>query len=651
MKKFKICVLIMLAAVMSFSSVLSGCKKPQTLIPPPPPDETLAGYDFVTDGKTEFKIVVAANADENETVAADELRIFINEACQTNIPVITDAEASDGERGKYISVGRNALFNKSGIAVDNDRLGTSGYMLVTKGKTVFLIAGWDVYLRESRYGIIYAAYGLLERLISLRIFTTDCYTYNAGPTVAMKNFTVTELPDYDWRAIADRYLYTGLRPYQRMRLMSLDLNIWGGHHTHYYVLPPTEDCGFYNSPYNTYIKGDKVYLKDHPDWYNNAGSELNFTNEEMIDEYIRRCKEILTDNPRTSLVYFGSMDNVKGPDDAHLDYAMEHYNTNGAGLYVVFINKVSAALDKWVETEFPGRKLFYQAMFYHWNLNAPVNEDGTPHSEWVIPRPNVTIDFVPIDMPSWVVPMDAPANSGVLGNIEKWHKITDNLSIYTYGANYNMYMTNFHDFFSFAPNLKLGLKYGFRGWYEEITAQSVKPSFNEMRIFLHSQLMWDTSRGTMALMHEFIDAFYGSAAPFVKEYLDLTIENNNANVASTKLKQGCYSGDSAAKELYSFEVVYRMSAALRAGEVALEALRETDYPLFDKLRNRVRIQMVTVLFLVLSHYQTYFTRAENIAMIDELEITCARNGITYVYGADLGTGIRNNVEKWRQQNF
>ncbi len=43
--------------------------------------------------------------------------------------------------------------------------------------------------------------------------------------------------------------------------------------------------------------------------------------------------------------------------------------------------------------------------------------------------------------------------------------------------------------------------------------------FAEMRTWLVSKLMWDPSRDTEELMQEFLEDYYGAAAPYLYRYI------------------------------------------------------------------------------------------------------------------------------------
>ena len=64
--------------------------------------------------------------------------------------IVSDNGLTFNPQDKYISVGNTEILATSGVAVEQDKLTSDGYRIVTKGNTV-IIAG------PSDYGTLYGA--------------------------------------------------------------------------------------------------------------------------------------------------------------------------------------------------------------------------------------------------------------------------------------------------------------------------------------------------------------------------------------------------------------------------------------------------------------------------------------------------------------
>lgn len=629
MKKFIVCIIAGIFALLS----LAACKNPEEINPSGiqesyrEVEET--DYYFVSNGSSEFIIVIPDEEDQNEQMAASELQMYVKDLLGVTLPVVSDKDIEYNESRKLISVGRTALFEKSGISVDDNELKTSGYIVETRGNNVFLTGSGNT---ESNYGMLYAVYDLLYELIGLKFYTDDCMVYNGDMFVKMKNFSVKEIPHYDWRDFGAARMTQSYR--RKMRLLSGETNYMGTTHTHFLFMPKEK------------------YYEDHPDWYSSNGKHLRLINEEMTLEFIEQVKQFLRDYPQASLVFIGIEDDSSAFSADDAVKTKELYNTNEAGLNIVFLNKVINAVEKWLPTEFPGRTVNYRTLAYYSHFDAPVDYDPetdtfTPHSEYVIPHEKLNIHFTPIGMPSWTQPIHSEANSSVDINIRKWSAITDNMSIYSYGINFRNYLMNFNDFSSFQANVRYCLGLGFNGYYQQGAINSVTSSFEEMRIYVQAQLMWNTALDYKDLCEEFIRVYYGDAAEQILEYFNLTVVNNAINTEENNLSQGTTTGAPGAAVYYPFELVNRMLTLFEEAEKALEPLRSADEDLYSVMLNRVRQQKVTPLYLALNHYSRNFSQTKVREMLNEMETTCASNGILRVDEGDSSSGIQSLIEKWR----
>ena len=112
--------------------------------------------DLVNNGNSNYSIFIAENAkDELISFAVNELRQNFYKATGLFLDVKTDAEVSYTESTQVLSIGENALLQQAGVTFDKSELGAAGYVVQTKGKSVFMVGG-------ANEGSIYAVYGWLK---------------------------------------------------------------------------------------------------------------------------------------------------------------------------------------------------------------------------------------------------------------------------------------------------------------------------------------------------------------------------------------------------------------------------------------------------------------------------------------------------------
>ena len=588
-------------------------------------------YDFFKNGSSDFKILIPAEATSNETKAYGELSCFLELSLGMPLSVVKDNQATIDISQKYISVGRTRLFEESGLAPNNEVLKTSGYEMKTVGNSLFLY-GSD-YLNAD-YGVIYAVYGFLEEMIDLKIYTSDCYTYETSMHLKMKKFDVLEIPDYDYRSCGTGRIDATYK--MRMRNLSGTQQAFGGVHNHLQYLPP------------------EIYWEDHPEWYVTTGKELRLANEEMRLEFIESCKQILRDKPEVTQLFFGLQDNHNPLSVEDAAYAKEKYNTNQSGLNIAFCNQVVTAIEEWLPTEFPNRYLEYSTFAYFEHQEPPVNYDEktdtfTPHSEWVVPHEKLAIRISYMTMQDWGTPLTSEENAAMYRGLRGWASICDNITIYGYGTNFHGFVIPFVGFQAWEANLRLGYEeLGYRGYYDEMTSGgTATAAFEEMRIYIQSEMLWDTSLHYEDLAREFINAYYGEAAPQVWEYLTLCYDNLAIQDLETQMTQGHVTGHPYQSKYWAFELVWKLNGVLEEAEAQYEPLKEMNLDEYQVMINRVRQQKVTPQYLLMRHYTNYLDKTFIRETLDEMYETVMVNGFTHNEQGDEYHALAKQIEAWR----
>ena len=113
--------------------------------------------------KTDYRIVVAADAAPSVMHGAEELKHFLGEISGADF--IIDTDKSKQTETEFL-VGRSSHLDDLNCGIDISSLGDEGLYLKTVGKTV-VIAGSDV--RGAMYGV----YQLLDEYLGCRWFTED----------------------------------------------------------------------------------------------------------------------------------------------------------------------------------------------------------------------------------------------------------------------------------------------------------------------------------------------------------------------------------------------------------------------------------------------------------------------------------------------
>ena len=140
-------------------------------------------YGLVTNGKSDYKIVIPENATSAETLAWQELKTYFFTATGANLTVVTDNTVTWSNDAQYLSVGKTKLLSSASVTLDQKALGENGYMLKTAGKSLFMAGGVE-------YGTLYAVQRFMHDTVDYEVYAVD-------ETYCRTDVTELKLPQYD----------------------------------------------------------------------------------------------------------------------------------------------------------------------------------------------------------------------------------------------------------------------------------------------------------------------------------------------------------------------------------------------------------------------------------------------------------------------
>ncbi len=285
-------------------------------------------------GTAKAVIVVAADADEPERHAADELAEFLRQITGAEFEI----EPAPAEGKSRLLVGPGAA-RLAQADFSTDGLGADGIIIRNVGDDLLLAGGHP-------RGTLYAVYTFLEDTLGCRWWSSKVSTIPQKPTVAIGDLDIRYVPtleyrepywfdafDADW---AVRNKSNGQRP-------ALDAKR-GGKHVYE---------GFVHT-FNKLIPPDK-YFKDHPEWFSEIEgkrssnrTQLCLTNEQMYQELLKNLKVQLRNNPAATIASVSQNDWRKNCQCSKCA-GIEEEEGSPAGLMLQFVNRVAED----IEDEFP----------------------------------------------------------------------------------------------------------------------------------------------------------------------------------------------------------------------------------------------------------------------------------------------------------
>lgn len=562
-------------------------------------------------GKSDYVLILPETYTSAESLAAEEFVAFMRQSTGYTFETYSDADTLPKGQ-KFISIGNTAQRNRTAIEIDDKKLGRSGFRVDTFRDNIY-VSGANT---TSSFGVLYGVYYLLENLIDYKCYAADEIYLVKKDTIKLFKYEVQYIPNIEMRS-ANYRLVTSDPTYQnRMRLVNrFNSTEWAvnGHST-LVVLPA------------------KKYLTDHPDWYAGSGTELCFTNEDMIDEFIKNTKQYITDNPQAIYMSVTMMDDYDFCECDRCKASVEKYggkvNGGETATYLIFVNKVARAIAEWMEEEYPSREMTIVAYAYHQTFQAPVKVEKGKYvavAPEVIPEKNVSVMFCPISQ-DYLYPVYDSANLESARSYEQWNVLTNNVSIYEYTTNFLNYLVNFNNFGTVASNIKFYAQNHITYYFEQSSGGSFTPCFEALRIYTESQMLWDPSQDYADLTVDFFHHYYKDASVGMLNYYNLLrswykkLENDGVSCG------GIYYTIQK-EEHWPMGVLQSFLNCIDDAFASIEPLKESDPELYSVLWDRINLEKISPMYLMCALYGSYYPADEYKAMVDDLEYYGGKYGI------------------------
>lgn len=600
MKNLTKVISLLLCAVMLFA--LAACNKNDTPTDNKP-DKT--AYNLVQGGVSEYKIVLSAMATANELFAANELANFLNLATGAELEIVTDDEYPSSDA--IIAIG-NTKQAQAANAVSEQNLATSSFVLKTVGNSLYVTADKNGDGEACLYGV----YQILQDAVNFRVYAADEIGYDTdNDTIPLYNYDKVYKPTFDQRELGYASIANDETYKKRMRLVWHDTDVRWTLHGH------TQASHFVNPDFSDTLHPEHegmTYGQAHPDWFDggqlcwSAGAEMERVAAEKLIWYIENY-------PQGEYIMLGQMDNTDYCSCDRCKKKMAELGINPAGMQILFLNNVIKIAEQWRAENRPEQDVKYVTFAYNGTLQPPVKKDGNGNlvaiNDQVKPHDKLYIYFTPIET-DFAVDLSNQRNLSVMEALNGWNALASGrIMVYIYDINFHNYFINFNNFGTVEGMYRDYLDNGVYYMYSQGPIDTCVPCFQEMRVFVESQLMWDIGQGYDNLVNEFMQAYYRDAAPAVRKFYEL-IRNRYARyyaVDDTSLGGGIYDsiGDS---DIWTENLVNALGDALDDALSAVEKYKTTDNELYAKLHDRIMKEYLSVIFLKLSYYQASYTSAQ-----------------------------------------
>lgn len=459
--------------------------------------EGRAALALADKGQSRYQIVIATNAPPSVRYAAEELQRYVEKISGAKLPIVTDATRSGS---REILVGDNAHLRKLGLKIDFARLGTDGFTLRTDGNRLIIAGG-------KPRGTLYGVYSLLEEKLGARWFTPELEVVPRTNHLSLPALNETYVPALDYREVYWTEMMRNADFAARHRLNGNSYQL-------------TEKHGGRAAVYFPFVHSldsliPQELFKEHPDYFPLIdGKRVNgyvqrcLSNPEVLKLSIARVRQWIKEHPEATIISVSQNDTGKW---CHCEQckALDDAEGSPAASLLRFVNAIAED----IERDYP--RIRIDTLAYQYTRKPP---------KTLRPRSNVIIRLCSIEccFAHSLATCTSQENRRFRDDIIAWQPVAPSLYIWDYTPNFGHYQQPFPNFAALQPNVQFFVQHGVKGLFEQ---GNYSPGGNgelgPLRAYVLAKLLWNPNTDVTRHIAEFLNAYYGQAAPKLHAYLDL----------------------------------------------------------------------------------------------------------------------------------
>ncbi len=613
-KSFKIFIVLMLALTVvatCFSGVIGAFGNNEKYL--------------VSQGASEYKIVIAEDADSSIKTAGRELQIFFEEATDVQLPIITDDQTVSG--GKYISIGKTSLLT-SEVQSKLENLKSSGYVIKTVGNTLYLVG-------RTSTGSLYSVYGFLREALGFEYFHTNVYNLNKGVgDLELKDYDLSVNPDID---------IMGAPNVGFIQNNSMNMNRFNVLTTEHSFIPANGTSQVHNL-FKIIDPNSSIY-EEHPEWFsdnkatgcftahtNLANPSADRTNyEEMLNYFLEVVKQGMKESSAETFMV-SQPDNCGFCECAGCTASAAKFGGD-SGIMVNFCNDLSRKVLAWLETaegekydrEFKLVFLAYQAC-----AAAPTSD--------ITCDENVGVYIAFDSYRSSYGLLEDKWNKSLYETVLGWSEKTSIFMFWIYDVNFEDY---------FYPYDTSAYKQDFYKVMKEVgtvyvndqnqTQNANATAWGNLKAYISTKLRWNVNANTEELTIEYFKGCYKDAW---KIMYDLYAQYKaHWAILKNKVELGVLDDQSAdlrsifgnlnKVEFWSRTMLEGWVSQYRQALEAIKPLEQTDKEAYDKAYKLVIVEMISPMYILLDLYASEYPSTTLVGMKSEFKALVQASDLGY----------------------
>ena len=557
---------------------------------------------FIENNSSQYVIALPGDASISENFAAEELNYFLNMAAGVTLPVQTDPQVTEGS--KFISLGKNSVSEHYEVAepdIDDD-----GFILKTCDDSLIILDNGGYFSR----GVLFGVYEFLSHLLHFDTFSADEIYIDRVNSVKMLDIDALEIPDLGGRSVYSD-LQTGVSLGNRMRKYSSQRKEEDSLMMYYFTVP---DRAWHNS---FEVLDPEKYSEDHPLIYSSDFSQLCYTahddDEEykfMLDTSVKYFTDYIASRPALSEFHFTftqsdttTLCSCKTCTDMN-----EKYGAFSATI-VLFMNDLAEGIQGYLDENSLNVDFSICFFAYHQSQAAPVktDENGNLYPEMMLSEH--VFPLIAIIEANGFAGLDESANGTAMTDIDNWAKLSEEIGIWKYSANFRNLIMPYNWTNNFVIDRQKLAQYDVCFFFDEDASMSDMnmTNFYTLKDYLSSKIEWNTGYDAEELTDKFFNNYFKQAAEPMRELYDAM------RTYLTKLYYetgyyGFYNAEGATLERFPKGIINYWMSLINSAYSAIEPVKNTDSELYTRLYNRITLESLSIRYLDLQLYDyTYNT--------------------------------------------
>jgi hypothetical protein len=222
---------------------------------------------------------------------------------------------------------------------------------------------------------------------------------------------------------------------------------------------------------------------------------------------IERVKQWLKEHPEATVISVSQNDTINNCRCEQCK-AVDEAEGSPAGSLLKFVNSVAEA----IEPEHPNVRI--DTLAYQYTRKPPAN---------IRPRHNVIIRLCSIEC-CFAHPLETCSeekNRRFRDDIVAWQPVAPLLYVWDYTTDFGHYQQPFPNFDALQSNVRFFVKHGVKSIFEQGNySPGGHGEMEPLRAYVLAKLLWNPETDVAKHINEFVNAYYGKAAPKILAYID-----------------------------------------------------------------------------------------------------------------------------------